>query len=64
LMCSLWCESQCAVDMRHLRICLSLDKVNTNVGLQIVGPIDIMGFFEPFSLKIVYDFNPYLINRT
>jgi hypothetical protein len=38
-MCSLWCEDQCAVDMRYLKICLSLEKVHTNVGLQIVGPI-------------------------
>jgi hypothetical protein len=44
-MCSLWCESQCAVDTKYLKIWLSLDKVHTNVGLQIVGPIDKIGIF-------------------
>jgi hypothetical protein len=44
-MCSLWREFQHAVDMRYLKIGLSLDKVHTNVGLQIVGPIDNVGIF-------------------
>jgi hypothetical protein len=39
------------VNVRYSKICLSLDKVHTNVRLRIVGRIDNIGIFWAFHLK-------------